>query len=61
MRGNELAGAKLALFLSSIIIYKTVRFTPEKYFDILKQLINNYSIIKDIRYGLEDKMIAEYE
>lgn len=52
---------RLSLFLSSIIIYKTVRFTPEKYFDILINLIRNYSLCKEVNYGLEDKMLAEYE
>ena len=45
------------LFLSSIIIYKTVKFTQDKYFRILISLIENYQLCKDISYGLEDKML----
>ena len=33
------------LLLSRIIIYKTIKFTNEKYIDILSFLINNYSVI----------------
>lgn len=35
---------RLSLFLSSIIIYKTVRFTQEKYYSILVNLIRNYQL-----------------
>jgi hypothetical protein len=50
---------RLSLFLSSIIIYKTVRFTQEKYFSILINLIRNYSLCKELNYGLDDKMLSE--
>ncbi|MCB0371254.1 MAG: hypothetical protein KDD45_18015, partial [Bdellovibrionales bacterium] len=48
---------RMSLFLSSIIIYKTVSFTQEKYFGILTSLIRNYSLCKEVVYGLEDKML----
>jgi hypothetical protein len=51
---------RLSLFLSSIIIYKTVKFTQEKYFNIIINLIRNYSLCKDVNYGLEDKMLEEF-
>ena len=50
----------MGLFLSSIIIYKTVKFTQEKYLGILSTLIRNYSLCKDVSYGLEDKMLEEF-
>jgi hypothetical protein len=34
------------LFLSTIIIYKTVKFTEEKYLEILCSLTENYGVIK---------------
>ena len=40
------------LFLSTIIIYKTVKFTQEKYFHILLSLIRNHSLCKDVGYGM---------
>jgi hypothetical protein len=58
MKKNEAKSEqKLALFLSNIIIHKTVKFTNEKYYEIILELIRNYGIIKDINYGLEEKMI----
>lgn len=51
---------RLSLFLSSIIIYKTVRFTQEKYYNILMTLIGNFSLCEELNYGLEDKMLSEY-
>lgn len=48
------------LLLSRIIIYKTVKFTNEKYIDILSFLINNYSVIEKIKYGLDPDQIQNY-
>ncbi len=48
------------VFLSSIIIYRTVTFTQEKYYEIIIDLIDNYKVIKDINYGLDDKLFREY-
>lgn len=45
------------IFLSSIIIYRTVTFTEEKYLEIILDLIDNYRVIKDIKYGLDDKLL----
>lgn len=50
----------MSLFLSSIIIYKTVHFTQEKYLNIIINLIRNYSLCIEVSYGLEDKMLAEF-
>lgn len=52
---------RLSLFLSSIIIYKTIRFTQEKYYNILLNLIRNYSLCKELKYGLEDDMLKELQ
>jgi hypothetical protein len=48
------------IFLSSIIIYRTVSFTQEKYLEIIIDLIDNYRVIRDIKYGLDDKLLEEY-
>lgn len=48
------------VFLSSIIIYRTVTFTQEKYFEIIIDLIDNYRVIKDINYGLDETLLKEY-
>ncbi len=48
------------VFLSSVIIYHTVAFTQEKYLEILIDLIDNYKVIRDIKYGLDDKLLEEY-
>ena len=45
------------IFLSSIIIYRTVSFTENKYLEILIDLIDNYRVIRDIKYGLDDKLL----
>lgn len=46
------------LLLSKIIIYKSVKFTKEKYLEILKLLIKNYTTLAKINYGLEgDQMV----
>lgn len=49
------------LFLSTIIIYKTVKFHEEKYLDILISLIENYQIIESMKYGLEEKIIENFK
>jgi hypothetical protein len=49
------------LFLSTIIIYKTVKFTEEKYLEILCSLTENYEVIKSMKYGLEDKKIEDFK
>ena len=41
------------LFLSKIILFKTVKFTKEKYLEILQFLIKNYTCIKLINYGVD--------
>lgn len=50
----------MSLFLSSIIIHKTVKYSADKYFEIILDLIEFYSSIKSINYGLEDKMVEEF-
>lgn len=50
---------RLSLYLSSIIIYKTVKFTPNKYYDILIDLIRNFPLCKEVDFGLDEKMLAE--
>ena len=52
-----MAEERMNMFLSSIIIYKTVHFTKEKYYEIIITLIQNYSLCKDVGYGLEEKML----
>jgi Trp operon repressor len=54
---KESVEERMSLFLSNIIIYKTVRFTEDKYYHILSTLISHYSFCKDLGYGLEDKML----
>jgi len=51
---------RMSLFLSSIVVYKTVKFTQDKYYGILSALIRNYGLCKDVNYGLEDKMLEEF-
>ena len=49
---------RLSLFLSNIIIYKTVRFTPEKYFNILvhgmNEICKNPDLGKSYEYIRKD-------
>ena len=55
---NEVESKRLFnLFLSSIIIYKTIKFKEEKYLEILISLIEHYQIIEKMKFGLEDKII----
>lgn len=48
------------IFLSRIMINKTVRYTAEKSYDILINLIKFSRALKEIHYGLEEKMIEEF-
>ena len=50
----------MCLFLSKILIHKTVKYNPEKYFEILMDLIEFNKDIKHINYGLEEKMVEEF-
>ena len=60
--GMDLAEKKLFyLFLSRVIIYKTVKFTDEKYVDILKFLITHYQVIEKIKYGMDTEQVHNYE
>lgn len=42
------------------MINKTVRYTAEKSYDILINLIKFSRALKEIHYGLEEKMIEEF-
>jgi hypothetical protein len=48
------------IFLSRIMINKTIRYTAEKSYDILINLMQYSKGLKEIRYGLEEKMIEEF-
>lgn len=45
------------IFLSRIMINKTIRYSAEKSYDILINLMEFSKALKEIRYGLEEKMI----
>ncbi len=42
------------------MINKTVRYTAEKSYNILINLIQYSKALKEIHYGLEEKMIEEF-
>jgi hypothetical protein len=46
------------MFLSRTIIYKSIKFTKDKYIWILKQLIHDYRMLARINYGLEGDQIG---
>lgn len=61
LKNSTDAGKLFDLFLSTIIIYKTVKFKEEKYLEILITLIENNQIIEKMNYGLEEKVIKNFQ
>lgn len=59
---NDMESKRLFnLFLSTIIIYKTIKFKEEKYLDILMSLVEHYQIIEKMKFGLEEKTVKNFK